>query len=232
MAPKRRARRPPAGGAGVASPLPRPLAARDRGARPARDSDGVRRARRGALVVGRVVAVRLRLRRLRRRRGRPRARDGVGAGGAVGCVRARVRVSARDGYLERAAFRRARLATRVPGRLGSHRYPSTTNERFARHPIAGFGTAAAERDDRLRERDVATLLFASRSKRRYGTGRRAHTRGELERFRGFSSQKSRRLVRAVEPRSIPNLDLVRPEFVARGVRAPGPRAFLHRRTQS
>ena len=107
MAPKSARAPPPRRRRRRRLPPPRPLAARDRGARPARDSDGVRRARRGALVVGRVVAVRLRLRRLRRRRGRPRARDGVGAGGAVGCVRARVRVSARDGYLNALRFGRA-----------------------------------------------------------------------------------------------------------------------------
>ena len=123
---------PPAGRADVAFPPspfpPAPLAARDRGARPARDADGVRqragRARRGALVVGRLVAVRLRRPHARRRRDsrrRVRSRHGVGAGGAVGGVRARLRVPARDARLERAAIRSARLATRVPRRVGSRR---------------------------------------------------------------------------------------------------------------
>ena len=203
-------------------PLPRPLAARDRGARPARTPDGVRRARGVAPSWSDASWLCV---------------SDFGAFGDDADVPARETAWAQVGpwgaFALVSAFRletdtwnalRFAAASRPEFRVGWISSIPKHHKRAVRpspHRRLWNRRRARRSSPRTRRRDAS---FRVAFKRRYGTGRRAHTRGTRA-FRAFL-HKSRRLVRAVEPRSIPNLDLVQPEFVARGVRAPDRALFF------
>ena len=205
-------------------PLPPPLAARDRGARPAR--------------LGRCST---------RAAWRPRGRTRRGCASPTSAPSETTRTSPRERRRGRRWGRGVR--SRSCPRFGSRRILGTrcVSPRASRDPSSGSaGISSIPKHHkravrpsphrRLWNRRRRARRSSPRTRRRDASSRRVRsvdTEPEEEPIRAANSSvsaaflhKSRRLVRAVEPRSIPNLDLVRPEFVARGVRAPDRALFF------